>query len=261
MNVAVYILYEAYKRFSNPPEVLGGWMMVVAIVGLLVNLVGMFILMRGAGESLNVKGAYLEVLGDTLGSVGVIVAAIILLLTGWELADPIIGVGIGLFIIPRAYTLLRETVNVLLEGTPAGIDIEAIRTALAALPEVTQVHDLHAWGITSGMHAMSGHLVVSDVTRSEDILTAARDLLHDRFEIEHALSLPPPVLQGGIPIAPGLPLAYLHGTPLGLPWHCDAGHVAVIGPTRSRKGRSKRWCAADELRKTRLPIEQRNVAR
>ena len=183
--VAVYVLFEAYRRFREPPEVLGGWMMVVAVIGLGVNLTGMLILTKGAGESLNVKGAYLEVLGDTLGSVGVIVAAVIILVTGWELADPIIGVGIGLFIIPRAFNLLREAVNVLLEGVPAGITLDEVRAALAALPGVKGVHDLHVWAITSGMHAMSGHLVVEDVSRSQTLLTEAQALLHDRFAIAH----------------------------------------------------------------------------
>ncbi|BBL79066.1 MAG: cation diffusion facilitator family transporter [Actinomycetota bacterium] len=184
--VAIYILYEAYRRFQDPPDVLGGWMMVVAVIGLAVNLVGMFILVKGAGESLNVKGAYLEVLGDTLGSIGVIVASLIIIFTGWYPADPIIGVGIGLFIIPRAYNLLKESVNVLLEGTPKDLDLGEVREALEKLPGVVRVHDLHAWTITSGMNAMSGHLVVEDMNRSSDILTGAQKLLHDRFDIEHS---------------------------------------------------------------------------
>ncbi len=184
--VAVYVLYEAYQRFKSPPEVRGGWMLVVAAVGLGVNLAGMFILMKGAGESLNVKGAYLEVLGDTLGSVGVIVGALIILATGWEQADPIIGVGIGLFIIPRALNLLRETVNILLEGVPRGVNLDDVRAALAALPGVVGVHDLHVWAITSGMHAMSGHLVIEEIGQSQTLLAAAHELLHERFAVEHS---------------------------------------------------------------------------
>lgn len=191
--VAIYILYEAYRRFQDPPEVLGSWMLVVAVIGLAVNLTGMFILTKGAGESLNLKGAYLEVLGDTLGSIGVILASLIIIFTGWYPADPIIGVGIGLFIIPRAYNLLKESVNVLLEGTPKGLNLEEIREALEKLPAVVRVHDLHAWTITSGMNAMSGHLVVEDMNRSSNILTEAQKLLHDRFDIEHStIQIEPP---------------------------------------------------------------------
>lgn len=183
--VAIYILYEAFRRFQDPPDVLGGWMMVVAVIGLAVNLTGMYILMKGAGESLNIRGAYLEVLGDTLGSVGVIVASLIIIFTGWYPADPIIGVGIGLFIIPRAYSLLKEAVNVLLEGTPKGLKLEEVRASLLGIPGVVRVHDLHAWSITSGMNAMSGHLVVEDMSRGGDVLTLAQKLLHDRYGIEH----------------------------------------------------------------------------
>lgn len=184
--VAVYVLFEAYQRFKNPPEVRGGWMLVVAMVGLVVNLVGIFLLIRGARESLNVKGAFLEVLGDTLGSVGVIVGALIILATGWELADPIIGVGIGLFIVPRAWNLLIETVNVLLEGVPRGIDLNAVRAALASLPGVVAVHDLHVWAITSGMPAISAHLVLDGEEQGSALLPMAQRLLHDRFEIGHS---------------------------------------------------------------------------
>jgi cobalt-zinc-cadmium efflux system protein len=184
--VAISVLREAYVRFLNPPEILGGWMLGVAVVGLVVNLASLLILYGGAGESLNVKGAYLEVLSDTLGSVGVIVAAVVVLLTGWRQADPLIGVGIGLFILPRAYHLLRESVDILLEGTPGHIDLAEVRAALEELPGVVRVHDLHAWTITSGMYAVSGHLVVEEVTRSWSILGEAHRMLHDRFGLDHS---------------------------------------------------------------------------
>jgi len=183
--VGIYILYEAIQRFSKPPEVLGGGMLVVAILGLLVNLISIFVLRQGSKESLNMKGAYLEVLSDALGSVGVLVAAGIILLTGWGLADPIVGVGIGLFIVPRAFTLLNEAINILLEGTPKGLDMEEVRHSLEILPGVRQVHDLHAWTITSGMNAMSGHVVVDNLECCTDVLTQAQQILHERFEIEH----------------------------------------------------------------------------
>lgn len=183
--VALYVLYEAIQRFSKPPEVLGGGMLVVAVLGLLVNIAGFFILKQGAGESLNMRGAYLEVLGDMLGSVGVIVAAVIILLTGWELADPIIGVGIGLFIIPRAFSLLNEAVNVLLEGTPKDVDLTQVRAALRLVPGVLEVHDLHIWSITSGMYNMSGHVVVEDMGQCDNLLSQCQELMHERFQVAH----------------------------------------------------------------------------
>lgn len=183
--VAIYILYEAIQRFSRPPEVVGGWMLAVAVLGLIINIAGFLILRQGAGESLNMRGAYLEVLGDMLGSLGVIVAAIIILLTGWELADPIIGVGIGLFIIPRALGLLNESVGVLLEGTPKDVSLVEVRTTLKQLSGVVEVHDLHVWTITSGMYAMSGHIVVTDMNMCDSLLTEAQELMHERFRVEH----------------------------------------------------------------------------
>lgn len=183
--LTVYILYEAYQRFRNPPEILSGPMLAVAIVGLVVNLISMRLLAGGASESLNVKGAYFEVLSDMLGSLGVIAAALLMMWTGWTLADPIIGAGIGLFIVPRTWTLLKQAVHILMEGAPSGIDAQVLENELAAIPGVVAVHDLHVWTITSGFDAMSCHLVVDDMLNGRDILRDARRRMKERFGIDH----------------------------------------------------------------------------
>jgi len=185
LAMSAFILYEAYRRFLSPPPVLGGPMLAVAVVGLGVNLAGMWLLHRGAGESLNLKGAYLEVLSDALGSIGVIVAALIVLTAGWYLADPLIGAGIGLFILPRTWGLLRRAVNILLEGTPPHIDVTDVETAMTRVPGVRRVHDLHVWTLTSGKEAMSAHVVVDEIAAGDLIIRALHEMLHERFGIEH----------------------------------------------------------------------------
>ena len=185
LGIAAFILYEAYHRFGSPPDVLGGPMLVVAVAGLLVNLASMWLLHAGSGESLNLKGAYLEVLSDALSSVGVIVAALIVLATGWRLADPIIGAAIGLFILPRTWGLLRQAVNILLEGTPPHVNMAEVAAAMAGVSGVRHVHDLHVWTLTSGKHAMSGHVLVEDLATGNRILRDLHELLHERFGIEH----------------------------------------------------------------------------
>lgn len=183
--LTVYILWEAYKRFVDPPQVLGWPMLLVASIGLIVNLVSMKLLSAGADESLNVKGAYFEVLSDMLGSLGVIVAALIVMWTGWTLVDPIIGAAIGLFIVPRTWKLLSQAVHILLEGVPSEVNLEELKAALIAIPGVKDVSDLHVWTITSGVDAMSGHLVVNDLNDSRKILRAARQLMKERHNIDH----------------------------------------------------------------------------
>lgn len=185
LGISAFILYEAYRRFLDPPPVLGRPMLVVATVGLGVNIVAVWLLRSRSQESLNLKGAYLEVLSDALGSVGVIVAALIVLTTGWRLADPLIGAGIGLFIIPRTWGLLCQAVNILLEGTPPHINLGEVQGAMAAVRGTVQVHDLHVWTLTSGKYAMSGHVVVDDVMAADRILRELHALLHDRFGVEH----------------------------------------------------------------------------
>lgn len=183
--LTVYILYEAYRRFIDPPAVIGGPMLAIAAVGLLVNLISMRLLADGSSESLNVRGAYFEVLSDMLGSLGVIVAALIVLFTGWRLADPIIGAGIGLFIVPRTWHLLKQATHILLEGTPPEVDLALLEKCLREIPGVIAVHDLHVWTITSGLDAMSGHLVVSDVREAPRILRITRQAMAERFGIDH----------------------------------------------------------------------------
>ncbi len=183
--LAIAILAKAYEHLWQPHEVPGGPMLIVASVGLAVNLLSMSLLHRGAGESLNVRGAYLEVLGDAASSGAVIVAGAIILFTGWAPADPLAGVCIGLLILPRTWGLLRQAVNVLLEGAPAHLDVGEIGLALCEVPGVRHVHDLHVWTLTSGREAMSVHVVVESGKASDRILEDLHVILHTRFGIDH----------------------------------------------------------------------------
>jgi cobalt-zinc-cadmium efflux system protein len=183
--VAGYVLYEAVRRFLQPVEVLGVPLLVAAAIGLLVNLVSFLLLRAGAKESLNVRGASLEVFSDMLDSVGVIVAGVVLLTTGWPYADPIIGAGIGLFILPRAWRLGRDALRILLEMAPPAVDVVVVDGELAALPGVTDVHDLHVWTLTSGMNMASGHLTVVTTADVGPVLPRARTLLAERFAVTH----------------------------------------------------------------------------
>lgn len=186
IGISLYILYEAWDRFMNPPEVESGAMLIVAAIGLTINIAGIFILRRGSTESLNMKGAYFEVLSDMLTSVGVIVAAIIMLTTGWYYADPLISAGIGLFILPRTWMLLRDAVSVLLEGTPSDVNLAAVRSFMTDCPGVREVHDLHVWTLTSGVNAMSAHVVVVDPSEHAKVLDTMHDALPKQFKIAHA---------------------------------------------------------------------------
>lgn len=183
--LTVYILYEAYQRFVSPPEVMSGPMLVVAVIGLAVNLVSMRLLAGGSSESLNVKGAYFEVLSDMLGSIGVIVAALLMMWKGWRLADPLIGAGIGLFIVPRTFGLLKQVVHILMEGTPPAVDLAVLERKLTEIAGVKSVHDLHVWTVTSGFDAMSCHLVVTDLSAARTVLAQARRAMSEEFGIDH----------------------------------------------------------------------------
>ena len=192
------ILLESYARLLAPSPVLGGPMLAIAAVGLGVNLAGAALLKAGAGTSLNVRAAYLEVVSDALSSLGVLVAALLVLTTGWQRADPLVSAAIGLIIIPRTWRLLRQAVNVLLEGTPAHLELREIEDALLAVRGVRHVHDLHVWTLTSGRDAMSAHVVVEDVRESERLLDELHGVLHARFGIDHTtiqLDPAPAVLQ------------------------------------------------------------------
>lgn len=185
VGISIYILYEAYQRFRSPPEVQSTMMLAVAGVGLIVNLVGVFMLRESSDKSLNMKGAYFEVISDLLASVAVIGAAIIMMTTGWYLADPILSAGIGLFILPRTWSLMKEAVGVLLEGTPADVDIAAVRDAMLKVAGVEGVHDLHVWSLSSGINAMSAHVVTRDVAGVR-VLEAVRARVLEGFKIQHA---------------------------------------------------------------------------
>jgi cobalt-zinc-cadmium efflux system protein len=183
--ISLYILYEAWQRFKSPPEVSSRDMLIVAAIGLAVNITGMLILRKGSKESLNMKGAYFEVLSDMLTSIGVIAAAIIMMTTGWYYADPIISAGIGLFILPRTWVLLKDAVGVLLEGTPSDINLADVRATLNSIPGVVSIHDLHVWSLTSGMNAMSVHVLVMENVSVKEVLTAIKTKMRDEFKITH----------------------------------------------------------------------------
>lgn len=185
IGISLYILYEAYERFRNPPEVQSGTMLLVAGIGLAVNIAGIFILRAGSTESLNMKGAYFEVLSDMLTSIGVIIAAVIMLTTGWYYADPLISAGIGLFILPRTWLLLRDAVGVLLEGTPSDVNLTAVREGVASVAGVAGIHDLHVWSLTSGINAMSVHAVLAEGAAHDDVLTRVRQHVTSNFKINH----------------------------------------------------------------------------
>lgn len=184
-GVAGYVLYEAVRRFSEPPEVPGLALLLVAAAGLGVNVVVFRLLQAGAKESLNVRGAFLEVVADALGSIGVIVAGIIVLTTGWPYADPIIGAAIGLFILPRAWRLGGAALRILLEIAPPGLDIADLERRMAALPGVDEIQDLHVWTLTSGLDAASGHIRLHDGAELAGVLRATTDLMEQEFGIEH----------------------------------------------------------------------------
>jgi cobalt-zinc-cadmium efflux system protein len=186
LAVAGYVLVEAIRRFQEPADVLGVPMLLIAVAGLAANLVAFALLREGARESLNVQGAYLEVLADTIGSIGVIAGAIVLQLTGWTWVDPVVGIGIGLWIVPRTLRLAGQALRILVQAAPPGTDIDAMRADLAALDGVVDVHDLHVWTLTSDMEVASAHLMVTAATDHHGVLDQARDLLRHRYGIGHA---------------------------------------------------------------------------
>lgn len=185
IGISFYILYEAYLRFLNPPEVQGTAMLIVAAIGLVINIAGMILLKKSSQESLNMKGAYFEVLSDMLTSIGVIIAGIIMLTTGWYYADPILSAGIGLFILPRTWILLKEAVSVLLEGTPKDVNIADLRAGILKLENVEGLHDLHVWSLTSGVNAMSGHISLATNADHSQSLKIINDYIKSNFKIIH----------------------------------------------------------------------------
>jgi cobalt-zinc-cadmium efflux system protein len=184
--VSIGIFLEAWERIGAPHAVLGGPMVVVAAGGLVVNLIGLRILSKGRHQNLNVRGAWLHVMSDALGSVGAIGAGALIWAFGWTWADSVASVLIGLLIIHSSWALMREAVSVLMEGAPLHIDVQEIERALLAVHGVEAVHDLHVWTIASGMVSLTGHVVVKDGQRQSDLLHRVCDLLARRFHIEHA---------------------------------------------------------------------------
>jgi cobalt-zinc-cadmium efflux system protein len=186
--VAFFILYEAFRRFQEPPEVASLPMMGIAVVGLAVNVVGIWLLRRAAKESLNMQGAFLEVVSDLLGSVGVIAAAGVMWATGWWYADPIFSVLIGLVILPRTWRLMKQAVNVLLEGTPAHLNLADVEQAMLAVEGAAAVHDLHIWTITSGVDALSAHVVLDpaiEPVSADTLVERMAAVVKERFGIGH----------------------------------------------------------------------------
>ena len=184
--VAIWVVVEAIRRLGSEPEVLGGPMLVVAILGLIANLVAFALLRSGAKESINVEGAYLEVLADTVGSVGVIIAAVLLAVFGWTWVDSVAGVLIGLWILPRTWRLGRRAVMILLQAAPAHVDLDRLADELSSIDGVVDVHDLHVWTLTSEMDAASVHLVMASTADSHGVLDDARHCLAARHGILHA---------------------------------------------------------------------------
>ena len=187
--VAMYILYEAYQRFTQPPEIQSIGMLVVASIGLVINLISMKILMSSATESLNMKGAYLEVLSDALGSVGVIIGAVIIYFTNWYWVDTIIAVAIGFWVLPRTWILLKQSINILLEGVPEEVDIEKLRNDLLALDGVESIHQLKVWAITSKNIHLTVHLFAPNADRKQLHYAAAEMLSHEHGIAEVTLQI------------------------------------------------------------------------
>lgn len=197
-GVAIYVIVEAVGRLSDPPDVLGVPMLVAATLGLVVNLVAFWLLRGGADESLNVEGAYLEVLADTLGSVGVLIAAVVVQTTGFGLIDPIFAVAIGVFVLPRTYRLGRKALRILLQMAPDRVDLGEVATCLGRVEGVADVHDLHVWTLTSGMEVASVHLRLRDGADDPHlVLDRARNHLRDEHDIEHATVQVEPAAHAG----------------------------------------------------------------
>jgi cobalt-zinc-cadmium efflux system protein len=188
-----FIFREAWHRIQEPPHVEAGGMLAVAVVGLCVNLVSLYILTRGEGHSLNERGAMLHVLGDALGSVGAITAALVIHFTGWFLADSIVSALIGLLILRSTWELLREVVNILMEGTPIHLSFDEVHREMLAVPGVAAVTDLHMWSLASGFDAVSAHVAVPEPERGEAVRRQLKALLRERFGIRHStLEIHPP---------------------------------------------------------------------
>ncbi len=190
--ISIWIFVEAYSRLSEPPEILGSPVLAIATLGLLVNVAGAIILSRSAGENLNAQGALRHVIADALGSIGVMVAALVIILTGWRYADPLVSVAIGLLILASSWSLLRDSTNILLEATPRGIDAEEVGRKMAGAQGIIEVHDLHIWTITSGFPALSAHVLVGQRENCharrrdlEALLAREYGISHTTLQVDH----------------------------------------------------------------------------
>lgn len=184
--ISIYIFYEAYHRFSEPPEVASTGMLIIAVIGLIVNLIVAWIMMKGdTTGNLNLKSAFLHVLSDMLGSIGAIIAALLIMFFGWNYADPIVSVVVSVLIIISGWRVTKEAVNILMEGRPAHIDFEEVNRTITSFEGVVDIHDLHTWSITSGFPVLTCHLVVKTNTDRDALLKAVSWALRDKFGIEH----------------------------------------------------------------------------
>ncbi|MFK8909058.1 cation diffusion facilitator family transporter [Streptomyces sp. YS-3] len=184
-----WVVWSAAGRFSEPVEVEGGLMFAVAVAGLAANLVGLWLLRDAKDRSLNLRGAYLEVLGDALGSVAVIIGGLVILLTGWQAADPVASLVIGVLIVPRAYGLLRDALHILMEAAPRDVDLAEVRRHLLEEPGVLAVHDLHGWTVTSGMPVLTAHVVVTAEALANgygDLLGRLQACVGEHFDVAHS---------------------------------------------------------------------------
>ena len=192
-GVALWVIVAAVRRFAAPPPVPGLPLILTASAGLAANVVVFLLLRDGAKESLNLRGAYLEVLADLVGSVGVLLAGVVTLTTGWAYADPLVAIAIGLFVVPRAVGLGRQAVQILVQAAPAHVDVPQVRAELGALPGVRDVHDVHIWTLTSGMEVGTAHLSIDADVDPGAVLSAARHLLADGHGLPHfTIQVEPP---------------------------------------------------------------------
>jgi cobalt-zinc-cadmium efflux system protein len=186
--ISLYIIYQAYLRMINPQRVEGKLMLIVAVIGLVANIFGAILLMKHSHSNLNIRGAYLHIIGDAFSSVGVVVGGVIILYTGWYLIDPILSILISFVIIYGAWALVKESVSILLESVPSHIDIETVAETIGKVRGVREAYHIHVWTITSGVHAMSAHVLIDDqlVSRSRDLIDEIRTLLSEKFKILHS---------------------------------------------------------------------------
>lgn len=185
LGVSIYILFETYHRLLNPEEINSTGMMIVASIGLIINFISMSLLSSGKEHNLNLKGAYLEVWSDMLGSLGVIAGAIIIKYFGWTWIDPVVAILIALWIIPRTWILLKESLNILLEGVPEGIQVDDVIKAMRSLPGVVDVHDLHIWVLTSGKNILTAHIVYREQFEQHALINNINEMLASRFNVFH----------------------------------------------------------------------------